>query len=91
MKPTREDIFALLPAHMRLADAAEGAAVRGRFAPTDPRSPEDFGPLRTLASLIAREMQVTDEALDDLYDNAFIETCAPWVVPGLGDLLGVRE
>lgn len=90
MKLTLEDIFALLPAHMRLADAAEGAAVRGRLAPADPRAPEDFGPLRNLASLIAREAQVTDEALDDLYDNAFIETCAPWVVPYLGDLLGVR-
>ena len=90
MKLTLEDIFALLPAHMRLADANEGAAVKGRIAPTDPRPPEDFGPLRTLASLIAREAQVTDEALDDLYDNAFIETCAPWVVPYLGDLLGLR-
>ncbi|MBP6678962.1 MAG: hypothetical protein KA156_07735 [Paracoccus sp.] len=90
MNLTLEDIFALLPAHMRLADATEGAAVRGRIAPTDPRMPEDFGPLRTLASLIARETQVTNEALDDLYDNAFIETCAPWVVPYLGDLLGVR-
>lgn len=90
MKLTLEDIFALLPAYMRLADATEGGAVRGRIAPADPRAPEDFGPLRNLASLIAREAQVTNETLDDLYDNAFIETCAPWVVPYLGDLLGVR-
>ncbi len=90
MRLTLDDLFALLPAYMRLRDADEGAAVKSRLAPTDPRLPVDFGPLRTLASLIAREAQVSDEALDDLYDNAFIETCAPWAVPYLGELLGVR-
>lgn len=90
MRLTLDDLFALLPAYMRLRDADEGAAVKSRLAPTDPRPPVDFGPLRTLASLIAREAQVSDEALDDLYDNAFIETCAPWAVPYLGELLGVR-
>lgn len=90
MKLTTEDIFALLPAYMRLRDAAEGAAVKGRLDPTDAREAQDFGPLRTLASLIAREAQVVDEQIARLYDDAFIETCAPWVVPYLGDLLGVR-
>ncbi|MEM1073106.1 MAG: phage tail protein [Pseudomonadota bacterium] len=80
-------IFELLPAFLRLADAEEG---RQRRIPGDPRDVEDFGPLRTLASLIAREAQIVDEGLDDHYDNAFIETCAPWVIPYLGELLGVR-
>ncbi|MGV8986147.1 MAG: phage tail protein [Cypionkella sp.] len=91
MRLTTDDIFALLPAYMRLLDATEGQRVMGRVAPPgDPRPPEDFGPLRTLASLVAREAQVMDEAIDQLYADAFIETCAPWVIPYLGDLLGVR-
>lgn len=87
---TTDEIFDLLPAYLRTRDAQEGQRVKGRIAPGDARAPEDFGPLRTLASLVAREAQIVDEGLDDLYDNAFIETCAPWVIPYLGDLLGVR-
>lgn len=90
MKLTTEEIFALLPAFMRLRDADQGAAVKGRIAPADDRDAVEFGPLHTLASLITREAQVVDEQIDQLYDDAFIETCAPWVVAYLGDLLGVR-
>ncbi|WP_341368396.1 hypothetical protein [Yoonia sp. BS5-3] len=80
-------LFELLPAFLRIADAEAG---RQHRPAGDPREIEDFGPLRTLASLIAREAQIVDEGLDDHYDNAFIETCAPWVIPYLGELLGVR-
>ncbi len=91
MNLTTDQLFELLPAFLRLRDAEEGRRIKRLVDPTSTaRDIEDFGPLRTLASLIAREAQITDEALDDLYDNAFIETCAPWVIPYLGDLLGVR-
>ena len=36
--------------------------------------------------MIARE-----EDLAQLYDDQFIETCAPWVVPYIGDLIGYRS
>ena len=29
--------------------------------------------------------------LDRLYDDQFIETCAPWVIPYIGDLIGYRS
>ena len=80
MRLTLDDLFALLPAYMRLRDADEGAAVKSRLAPTDPRLPVDFGPLRTLASLIAREAQVvsvsevTFMALDDDAIAAYLAT-----------------
>ncbi|MEM9270753.1 MAG: phage tail protein, partial [Pseudomonadota bacterium] len=90
MSLTTDEIFELLPAYLRVRDATEGQRVKGRVAPGDPRPAEDFGPLRNLASLIAREGQVVEESLHALYDDAFIETCAPWVIPYLGDLLGVR-
>lgn len=90
MSITTDRLFERLPAYLRLRDAAEGQLIKGRVAPGDPRPAEDFGPLRTLASLIAREAQIVEEGLDAHYDNAFIETCAPWVIPYLGELLGVR-
>jgi hypothetical protein len=88
---TTDDLYALLPTFLRLLDATEGQRVMGRVAPPlDPRDSQDFGPLRTLTSLIAREAQVADAYIDDLYDDAFIETCAPWAIPYLADLLGVQ-
>jgi hypothetical protein len=41
------------------------------------------------ASSPARERSSTAD-IERLYDNAFIETCEDWVVPYIGDLLGVR-
>jgi hypothetical protein len=46
------------------------------------------GELRTLLTVIAREIAVVEEDLAQLYDDQFIETCADWVVPYIGDLLG---
>jgi hypothetical protein len=39
---------------------------------------------------IARIQAVLEEHLKQLYDNHFVETAAPWVLPYLGDLLGIR-
>ena len=47
-------------------------------------------PLTELLSVIAGQVAVLEENLAQLYDDQFIETCAEWVVPYLGDLLGVR-
>ena len=46
------------------------------------------GELRTLLTVVAREIAVVEEDLAQLYDDQFIETCADWVVPYIGDLLG---
>jgi hypothetical protein len=48
----------------------------------------DRGELRTLLAVLAREIGVVEEDLAQLYDDQFIETCAEWVVPYIGDLLG---
>ncbi|CAB3632388.1 hypothetical protein LMG26685_00948 [Achromobacter mucicolens] len=48
------------------------------------------GPLRALLDVLARQGALVDADVDRLYDNWFIETCEDWVVPYLGDLLGVR-
>jgi hypothetical protein len=47
--------------------------------------------LRALLAVIENELQAIEADIDALYDNWFIETCDEWVVPYIGDLLGVRN
>ena len=47
-------------------------------------------PLKALIEVIAEQVSVVEDDLAQLYDNQFIETCAPWVAPYLGDLIGYR-
>ena len=54
------------------------------------RDAERGEPLKTLLSVIADQVGVLEEDLAQLYDDQFIETCAPWVVPYIGDLIGYR-
>jgi hypothetical protein len=46
------------------------------------------GPLRALITVLAEQVAQLEEELDQLADDAFIETCAPWAVPYFADLLG---
>lgn len=46
-------------------------------------------PLRALMAILEREAATLEEDITRLYDNWFIETCDEWVVPYIGDLLGV--
>ena len=46
------------------------------------------GVLQALVGVIAEQAQVVSASLDQLYDDQFIETCALWVVPYIGDLIG---
>jgi hypothetical protein len=46
------------------------------------------GPLRALLQVIAEQVGVVEDDIDQLYDNWFIETCQDWVVPYIGDLVG---
>ncbi|MER6556444.1 phage tail protein [Streptomyces sp. NPDC001027] len=47
-------------------------------------------PLRALLEPVEDELRRLREDIDGLYDNWFVETCAEWVLPYLGDLLGVE-
>jgi hypothetical protein len=47
-------------------------------------------PLKAFLSVIAEQVAVLDESLAQAYDDLFIESCAPWVVPYIGDLIGYR-
>jgi hypothetical protein len=72
-----DNLYALLPAVYRERDAALG--VQG-----------GPGPLREMIGIVAEQLALVDAEVDRLYDDAFIETCAPWVVPYIGDLIGYK-
>lgn len=78
----KETLYKLLPAFDRLRD----------IELADPSQPEGKGdgPMKALLSLIAEQMAVLEENLDQLYDDQFIETCAEWVVPYIGELVATR-
>ncbi|WP_213956950.1 hypothetical protein [Variovorax sp. dw_954] len=46
------------------------------------------GPLKSLLMVIDEQLAAMAEDLDQLYDDQFIETCAEWVIPYIGDLVG---
>ena len=52
------------------------------------RDAENGGPLQALLSVIAGQSAILEENILQLYDDQFIETCAPWVIPYIGDLVG---
>lgn len=78
-------IYELLPAVYRIRDAElaqQVALLEG--------VPQD-GPLKALLKVIAEQVAVLQEDLEQLYDDQFIETCAEWVVPYIGDLVSARR
>src|SRR5215470_5779752 len=54
------------------------------------RDIEQGEPLKAMLAVIAEQIAVLEEDLNQLYDDQFIETCAEWVVPYIGDLVGTR-
>ncbi|MGD1993294.1 MAG: hypothetical protein PVI59_08885 [Anaerolineae bacterium] len=47
-------------------------------------------PLRALLRIITEQVDVVEDDMAQLYADWFIETCADWVVPYIGDLVGYR-
>lgn len=54
------------------------------------RDREQGEPLRALLALAESQLEAVEDDIAGLYESWFIETCEEWVVPYLGDLLGVR-
>jgi hypothetical protein len=47
-------------------------------------------PLRQLLEVLSDELAVLADGVDQLYDDLFVETAAPWVLPYLAELIGLR-
>lgn len=54
------------------------------------RDAENGQVLRELVGVLAGQVEVLAEEIDQLYDDQFIETCAEWVAPYVGDVIGYR-
>jgi hypothetical protein len=54
------------------------------------RDEEQGGVLRELVEVLTEQVNVVAESLEQMYDDQFIETAAPWVAPYIGDLVGYR-
>ncbi|MEA2198264.1 MAG: hypothetical protein QOJ25_2315, partial [Solirubrobacteraceae bacterium] len=54
------------------------------------RDAEEGGVLRELVDVLTDQINVLAASLDQAYDDEFIETCADWVAPYIGDLVGYR-
>jgi hypothetical protein len=52
---------------------------------------EQGEPLKALCAVVAEQIAVLREDLEQLYDDQFIETCADWVAPYIGNLIGYRS
>lgn len=68
-------LYELLPAVYRINDTKEKIGEEA---------------LKALLDVIAEQIRLVEDDIGQLYDNWFIETCAEWLVPYIGDLLGVR-
>src|SRR6266511_3974915 len=85
MSFTADQLWNLLPAYIRTRDTdlanPNGPDSAGKWQP---------GPLREGIDVLASQVAVLEENLEQLYDNHFVETAAPWALAYLGDLLGIR-
>ena len=54
------------------------------------RDVEQGGVLRELIEVVAEQVNVLAESVEQMYEDEFIETCAPWAAPYIGDLVGYR-
>ena len=83
----RDELYRLLPALYRQRDEE-----RGDPLPDDHplHGEESSGPLRQLLDVLTDELAVVADGVDQLYDDVFVETAAPWVLPYLAELIGLR-
>ncbi|WP_086564677.1 hypothetical protein [Streptomyces africanus] len=54
------------------------------------RDAEEGEPLRALLAVIAEQLDRVRDGVQQGYEDLFVETAAPWVLPYLGDLVGYR-
>ena len=72
---TRVPLYDRLPELYRIEDAKQGEAA----------------PLRALLALLEDALGSVHESIESLYHDLFIETCDPWAIPYIADLLGTSH
>ncbi|MEU9894707.1 hypothetical protein ACIBCS_16165 [Streptomyces phaeochromogenes] len=54
------------------------------------RDAQQGEPLRALLAVMAEQLDLVRNGVEQGYEDLFVETAAPWVLPYLGDLVGYR-
>lgn len=54
------------------------------------RDLENGSPLKALLDIIAEQIKLVEDDIENLYENGSIETCDEWAVPYKGDQIGAR-
>ena len=54
------------------------------------RDAEQGYPLQALLAVVAEQVEVVEDDIEQLYANWFVETAEEWAVPYIGDLVGYR-
>lgn len=75
---TKEKLLQTLPYVYRERDAAIAK-----------REGLEEGPLTSMLGVLAEQVGAVEGNIEQLYENWFVETCEPWVLPYLGELLGI--
>jgi hypothetical protein len=99
MRLRDQDLASRIPALLLPAEQVEYATLKVLLAPTPAERArldvlEDkltTGPLKALIKILGDPIDAFQENLDQLYDDLFIETCADWVVPYIGDLMAIAR
>lgn len=73
---------------MAFSNAPEGKLYGLLPATLRERDAAEGEPLRALLRIVERQTDAIEGDIGQLYDDAFVETCEPWVVPYIGDLVG---
>ncbi len=55
------------------------------------RDAQEGGPLEALFGALAAQSAVVKNNIEQLFDDQFIETCARWAIPYIGDLIGYNS
>lgn len=61
-----------------------------KLLPAHYRERDASGALREILEVLTDEVAVVADGVDQLYDDLFAETAAPWVLPYLAELIGLR-
>jgi hypothetical protein len=80
------------------ADAAQLQALQEAIGPLSASqqlqlrqlTARSYGPIQSLLSVMEEQLAILAGDLNQLYDDQFIETCAQWVIPYIGDLIGYQ-
>jgi hypothetical protein len=75
-----QELLELLPAIHRIRDAEVAE-----------RADLERGPLGDLMTIIAEQMALMEENIEQSYDDLFIETCVDWLTPYIGDVIGYQS